>query len=151
VGFRFRGRPKQAHTYATSPYFVGDGMSLGGACAGLQGALLLLVLIWRLELYSEPRKANCGLLQVLLRTATGERAPAPGRTPRETGASAERDRGFDLQPQPKGELAQGGYKGTREVLARPTTQDTAAPPSRGVARGGVKDPTDDPAELDVLF
>jgi hypothetical protein len=30
--------------------------------------------------------------------------------------------------------------------------DTAAPPSRGVARGGgAKDPTDDPAELHVLF
>jgi hypothetical protein len=55
--------------------------------------------------------------------------------------------GFD--PQPKAELAQGEYKGaTREVLAR---LDTYRPPSRGVARGGAKDPTGDPAELDVLF
>jgi hypothetical protein len=29
--------------------------------------------------------------------------------------------------------------------------DTYTPPSRGVARGGAKDPTDDPAELYVLF
>jgi hypothetical protein len=28
--------------------------------------------------------------------------------------------------------------------------DTAAPPSRGVARGRAKDPTNDPAELHVL-
>jgi hypothetical protein len=33
-----------------------------------------------------------------------------------TGASAEREGGFD--PQPKAELAQGEYKGAREVLAR---------------------------------
>jgi hypothetical protein len=44
------------------------------------------------------------------------RAPAPGRTPRETGAGAERELGFD--PQPKAELAQGEYKGAREALAR---------------------------------
>jgi hypothetical protein len=29
--------------------------------------------------------------------------------------------------------------------------DTAAQPSRGMTQGGAKDPTDDPAELDVLF
>jgi hypothetical protein len=33
-----------------------------------------------------------------------------------TGAGAERELGFD--PQPKAELAQGEYKGAREVLAR---------------------------------
>jgi hypothetical protein len=67
------------------------------------------------------------------------------------GASAERgagEGGFD--PQPKGRPAWGKYKRAREALARHTTHDTAAPPSRGVAWGGVlrtKDPTDDPAEL----
>jgi hypothetical protein len=64
-----------------------------------------------------------------------------------TGAGAERELGFD--PQSKAEVAQGEYKGAREVLARHV--DTYTPPSRGVARGGVKDQTDDPAELDVLF
>jgi hypothetical protein len=75
-------------------------------------------------------------------TVTGE-STSPGEDP--TGASAEREGGFD--PQPKAELAQGEYKIAREVLAH----DTAAPPSRGVARGGAKDPTDDPAELHGLF
>ena len=63
-----------------------------------------------------------------------------------TGAGAERELGFD--PQPKAELAQ----------ARASTKEqgkywhgTYTPPRRGVARGGAKDPTDDPAELDVLF
>jgi hypothetical protein len=31
------------------------------------------------------------------------------------------------------------------------TARTHRPASRGVVRGGAKDPTDDPAELDVLF
>jgi hypothetical protein len=74
---------------------------------------------------------------------TGQNA-RPGEDP--TGAGAERELGFD--PQPKAELAQGEYKGAREVLARHTVY---TPPSRGVARGGAKDSTDDPAELDVLF
>jgi hypothetical protein len=69
------------------------------------------------------------------------------------GAGAERELGFD--PQSKAELAQGEYKGAREVLARQPprtrTHHTHTPPSRGVARGGAKDPTGDPAELDVLF
>jgi hypothetical protein len=65
-----------------------------------------------------------------------------------TGAGAEREWGFD--PQSKAELAQGEYKGAREVLAR---HAHTAQPAVGwpVARGGAKDPTDDPAELDVLF
>jgi hypothetical protein len=64
--------------------------------------------------------ANCGLLS----TVTGE-APAPGNDP--TGASAEREGGFN--PQPKAELAQGEYKGAREVLARHsrTTQPGGGP------------------------
>jgi hypothetical protein len=64
------------------------------------------------------------------------------------------DRGAGLGgfgPQSKAELAQGEHKGAREVRGR-YWHDTAAPPSRGVARWGAKDPTDDPAELhDVLF
>jgi hypothetical protein len=66
----------------------------------------------------------------------------PGEDP--TGAGAEREGGFD--PQPKAELAQGEYKGAREVLAR-----HGRTAQRRVARGCAKDPTDDPAELDVLF
>jgi hypothetical protein len=69
------------------------------------------------------------------------------------------DRGAGLGgfgPQSKAELAQGEHKGAREVRGR-YWHDTAAPPSRGVARWGAtgrgaKDPTDDPvdpAELHV--
>ena len=58
--------------------------------------------IWRLE----ARKT----IRVPL---TGESA-SPGED--STGAGAERELGFD--PQPKAELAQGEYKGAREVLAR---------------------------------
>jgi hypothetical protein len=61
-----------------------------------------------------------------------------------TGAGAERELGFD--PQPKAELAQGEYKGARGVLARHVHRRAAGWPG-----GGAKDPTDDPAELDVLF
>jgi hypothetical protein len=62
------------------------------------------------------------------------------------GAGAEREWGFD--PQSKAEVAQGEYKGARGVLTRHV--HTAQP--RG-GPGGVcaKDPTGDPAELDVLF
>jgi hypothetical protein len=42
------------------------------------------------------------------------RVRAPGEDP--TGASTEREGGFD--PQPKGRRARGEYKGAREVLAR---------------------------------
>jgi hypothetical protein len=90
--------------------------------------------VWR----QLPRNANCRLLS----TVTGE-STSPGEDP--TGASAEREGGFD--PQPKAELAQGEYKGARDKGSTGTTR----PPSRGVARGGAKDPTGDPAELHVLF
>jgi hypothetical protein len=46
-------------------------------------------------------------------TATGK-STRPGED--STGAGAERESGFD--PQSKVELAQGEYKGAREVLAR---------------------------------
>jgi hypothetical protein len=62
-----------------------------------------------------------------------------------TGAGAERESGFD--PQSKAELAQGEYKKEQGKY----WHNTYTPPSRGVARGGAKDPTDDPAELGVLF
>jgi hypothetical protein len=65
-----------------------------------------------------------------------------------TGAGAERELGFDPQPPTEG----------RPSSRRASTKeqgkywhDTYTPPSRGVARGGAKDPTDGPAELDVLF
>jgi hypothetical protein len=73
---------------------------------------------------------------------TGE-STSPGED--STGAGAERELGFG--PQSKAELAQGEYKGAREVLARHV--HTAQP--WGGPGGGAKDPTDDPAELDVLF
>jgi hypothetical protein len=60
---------------------------------------------------------------------------APGRTPRELARSAERELSFD--PQSKAELAQGEYKGAREVLARHV--HTAQP--WGGPGGGAKDPT----------
>jgi hypothetical protein len=65
-----------------------------------------------------------------------------------TGTGAEREWGFD--PQSKAEVAQGEYKGAREVLARHV--HTAHRPAAGWP-GCVcaKGPTDDPAELDVLF
>jgi hypothetical protein len=44
------------------------------------------------------------------------RAPAPGRAPRELARSGSGGEGFD--PQSKAELAQGEYKGAREVLTR---------------------------------
>ena len=56
-----------------------------------------------------------------LKCKTGSKSPVtvlestgPGED--STGAGAERELGFD--PQPKAELAQGEYKGAREVLAR---------------------------------
>jgi hypothetical protein len=60
------------------------------------------------------------------------------------------------------ELARSG-RGTLTPNRRPSSSrastkeqgeyghDTYTHPSRGVVRGGAKDPTDDPAELDVLF
>jgi hypothetical protein len=75
------------------------------------------------------------------------RAPGPGRTQDSTGAGAEREWGVD--PQSKAELAQGEYKGAMEVLARHV--HTAQPWGGPGGGGGAKDPTDDPAELDVLF
>jgi hypothetical protein len=60
--------------------------------------------------------ARNGKLRVtagLRSTLTGKSA-SPGEDP--TGAGAERESGFD--PQSKAELAQGEYKGAREVLAR---------------------------------
>jgi hypothetical protein len=45
---------------------------------------------------------------------TGFESTSPGED--STGAGTERELGFD--PQPKAELAQGEYKGAREVLAR---------------------------------
>jgi hypothetical protein len=63
-----------------------------------------------------------------------------------TGASAEWEGSFD--PQPKAGLAQGEYKGAREVLARHgnTAQPWGGP--GGVLR---TQRTTRPAELDVLF
>ena len=49
-----------------------------------------------------------------------------------TGAGAERELGLD--PQPKAELAQGEYKGAREVLARHVH---TAEPRGGPGPGGV--------------
>jgi hypothetical protein len=62
------------------------------------------------------------------------------------GASAERGGGHWPPTEGRRAGARGAitkYKGAREVQAR--QNDTAAPPSRGVARGGAKDPTDGPA------
>ena len=49
-----------------------------------------------------------------IRDENGQCVRGPGED--STGAGAERELGFD--PQPKAELAQGEYKGAREVLAR---------------------------------
>jgi hypothetical protein len=53
--------------------------------------------------------ANCSKSPVTVLEST-----RPGEDP--TGAGAEREWGFD--PQSKAEVAQGEYKGAREVLAR---------------------------------
>jgi hypothetical protein len=90
--------------------------------------------------------ARNGKLRVtagLLSAVTGK-STSPGED--STGAGAEREWGFD--PQPKAEAAQGEYKGAREVLARHARTHR---PAVGWPGGGAKDPTDDPAELDVLF
>jgi hypothetical protein len=66
---------------------------------------------------------------------------APGRaTPRELARSG---RGAHLPPNRR-----AGARGASTKEQGKYWHDTAAPPSRGVARGGAKDPTDDPAELD---
>jgi hypothetical protein len=70
----------------------------------------------------------------LLSTVTGE-ITSPGED--STGAGAEREWGFD--PQSKAEVAQGEYKGAREVLAQHV--HTAQP--RG-GPGCANDPADDP-------
>jgi hypothetical protein len=76
------------------------------------------------------------------------KSTSPGKD--STGAGAERESGFD--PQSKAKLAQGEYKGARAREVLPGTTRAHRPAaSRGVARGDAKDPTDDPAELDVLF
>jgi hypothetical protein len=60
-----------------------------------------------------------------------------------TGASAEREERFG--PQPKAELAQGEYKGAREVTGTTRPHRPAVGwPGRG---GGAKDLTGDPAGL----
>ena len=103
-GLPFRGRPK--HTYlVTSRDFVGDG---GGFADSAQGHEA--VLKSRVE-FGGPRleMANCSKSPVTVLEITG-----PGED--STGAGAERELGF--YPQPKAELAQGEYKGAREVLAR---------------------------------
>jgi hypothetical protein len=77
---------------------------------------------------------------------TGKSA-SPGEDP--TGAGAERELGFD--PQSKAELAQGeGVQRSKGSTGTTRTHRRAAGWG-GVARGGAKDPTDGPAELDVLF
>jgi hypothetical protein len=57
----------------------------------------------------------------------GQCVRGPGEDP--TGAGAEREWGFDFHPQSKAEVAQGEYKGAREVLARHVY--TAAQPRGG--------------------
>jgi hypothetical protein len=104
------------HTYSvTSSYVIlvtsfGDGSSFG-APAGLREALLLLVSIW---------SHIHGFIEPIAREST-----SPGED--STGASAEREGGFD--PQLKGMRARGECKGAREVLARHgrTTQPWGAP------------------------
>jgi hypothetical protein len=96
------------------------------------------------NLVLEARGPKCKLAVSRMKTRlNGQYVRAPGED--STGAGAEREWGFD--PQSKAEVAQGEYKGAREVLTRHV--HTAQP--RGGPRGGAKDPTDDPAELDVLF
>jgi hypothetical protein len=68
--------------------------------------------------------ANCGLLSPVTGESTGY---VEVEDP--TGASAEREGGFD--PQPKAGRAQGEHKGGREVLAR---HGRTAPPAQ--PRGG---------------
>jgi hypothetical protein len=162
-----RGSPKCTYS-VTSCDFVGDGRSLGQPAQGLelQGALLVarigigfdsaaralvLVLVLRSEssVSHERQTAGYGLLS----TATGEsESTGPGEGP--TGASAEREGGLwpPTETEGRARAASAKCKGAREARSTGTTRDTpAAPPSRGVARGCAKDPTDDPAELHVLF
>jgi hypothetical protein len=93
-----------------------------GCAGGAEGceALCGLDLVLGSSCFSEPTNRKPS-------TVTGK-STSPGED--STGAGAERELGFD--PQSKAELAQGEYKGAREVLAR----QPYTPPSRGVARGG---------------
>jgi hypothetical protein len=103
-GLPFRGRPK--HTYlVTSRDFVGDVGAFTGSAQGCEALLWYRYRLGASELNEPTNKIRMPV--------TGQNA-RPGEDP--TGAGAERELGFD--PQPKAELAQGEYKGAREVLAR---------------------------------
>jgi hypothetical protein len=107
-GLPFRGRPK--HTYlVTSRDFVGDVGAFTDSAQGCERHYYGIDLEW------EPR-SFMSQLRVAARKSPGTalESTSPGEDP--TGAGAERELGFD--PQPKAELAQGEYKGAREVLAR---------------------------------
>jgi hypothetical protein len=68
-----------------------------------------------LDLVLEARSSSCfSEPTAQIRDENGQCVRGPGED--STGAGAERELGFD--PQPKAELAQGEYKGAREVLAR---------------------------------
>jgi hypothetical protein len=98
-------RPK--YTYSvTSRDFVGDGSSCGDPAQGCEAS--------HPDLQPEATAVSTYAIGGLLSTVTGE-STSPGEDP--TGASAEREGGFDFDLQPKGRRARGGYKGAREVLA----------------------------------
>jgi hypothetical protein len=142
-------RESEARLYVAARDFVWRGEQLWASLRGPRGTTT----VSGLDLGPDGPEARYGKWRVtagLLSTATGE-ITSPGEDP--TGAGAEREWGFALTPnrQSKAELVQGEYKGAREVPARHV--HTAHRPVAGwpVARGGAKDPTDDPAALDVLF
>jgi hypothetical protein len=102
----------------------------GGAegCEALTGTTIVSISIWGQMAYEPTNRKPSAL--------TGK-STSPGED--STGAGAERESGFDPNRRPSSRRAS-----TKE-------QGKYTPPSRGVARGVAKDPTDDPAELDVLF
>ena len=97
----------------------------------------MAISFWRLE-------AAAALVSQLLKfeMKTDSAFGAPGRTPRELARSGS----WALTPNRRPSSRRASTKEQGKYW-----HDTYTPPSRGVARGGAKDPTDDPAELDVLF
>jgi hypothetical protein len=99
------------------------------------------------NLVLEARASKCEAAVSRMKTRlNGQCVRGPGED--STGAGAEREWGFD--PQSKAEVAQGEYKGARREEGNTGTTSTHRP-AAGWPGGGAKDPTDDPAELDVLF
>jgi hypothetical protein len=99
-------REPESRLYVAARDFVWRGEQLWASLRGARGSTVVSISIWE----REPRNANWSKVAGY---RTREHQPRGGP---HAGAGAEREWGFD--PQLKAEVAQGEYKGAREVLAR---------------------------------